>query len=398
MSINNVRTMLDKRFHVVVIGGGYAGALAANRLQQNRNIDITIINPRPTFVERVRLHQLVARSGEATVDLAGILGNRVRLIVDTAARIDVVTRSVALASGGTVPYDYLIYAVGSIGIVPTKLHGASEFAFPIAELEQAERLRDAVDKLQPDAPICVVGGGLTGIEAASELAEHRREGSVTLLCGGVLGPSLSEKGRASVRRQLKRLGVDVQDDAVVAELRSDHVRLSDGRTLPSKVTVWTAGFGVPDLAAKSGLSTDELGRLLTDETLTSVDNPYIIGAGDAVAPSNEPLRMSCQAAGPLGARAANTVLQRVAGDPLTPLGQNFGGQCISIGRRRGTFQLTHRDDTPRRVYVGGRMAASIKEMICKTVVKQIAKESRKPGSYNWPGSEKQAAAAKNTVA
>jgi hypothetical protein len=44
------------------------------------------------------------------------------------------------------------------------------------------------------------------------------------------------------------------------------------------------------------------------------------------------------------------------------------------------------------------MAASIKEMICKTVVKQIAKESRKPGSYNWPGSEKQAAAAKNTVA
>ena len=87
MSINNVRTMLDKRFHVVVIGGGYAGALAANRLQQNRNIDITIINPRPTFVERVRLHQLVARSGEATVDLAGILGNRVRLIVDTAARM-----------------------------------------------------------------------------------------------------------------------------------------------------------------------------------------------------------------------------------------------------------------------------------------------------------------------
>ena len=46
----------------------------------------------------------------------------------------------------------------------------------------------------------------------------------------------------------------------------DAVQLSDGRKLPSKVTIRTAGFGVPDLAARSGLSTDELGRLLTDET------------------------------------------------------------------------------------------------------------------------------------
>ena len=45
---------------VVVIGGGYAGTLAANRLQQNTGIDITLVNPRPKFVQRLRLHQLVA--------------------------------------------------------------------------------------------------------------------------------------------------------------------------------------------------------------------------------------------------------------------------------------------------------------------------------------------------
>ncbi|EUA29995.1 NADH dehydrogenase domain protein [Mycobacterium xenopi 4042] len=79
------------------------------------------------------------------------------------------------------------------------------------------------------------------------------------------------------------------------------------------MTVWTAGFGVPDLAARSGLSTDALGRLLTDETLTSIDDPRIVAAGDAAAPSGQPLRMSCQAAGPLGVQAANTVLARIAG-------------------------------------------------------------------------------------
>ena len=74
--------------------------------------------------------------------------------------------------------------------------------------------------------------------------------------------------------------------------------------------MWTAGLRRARPGRPSGLSTDALGRLLTDETLTSVDDPRIIAAGDAAAPSGQPLRMSCQAALPLGAQAANTVLAR----------------------------------------------------------------------------------------
>ena len=55
---------------VVVIGGGYAGTLAANRLRQRDDVDVTLVNPRPHFVERIRLHQFVARTGEATLDYA----------------------------------------------------------------------------------------------------------------------------------------------------------------------------------------------------------------------------------------------------------------------------------------------------------------------------------------
>ena len=79
-------------------------------------------------------------------------------------------------------YDYLIYAVGSTGVVPAAVPGAVEFAYPIAEFEQAERLRGALDELHPAAPVTVVGAGLTGIETASELAEQGRP--VTLVCGG----------------------------------------------------------------------------------------------------------------------------------------------------------------------------------------------------------------------
>ena len=214
---------------VVVIGGGYSGTLAANQLRMRGDVDITLVNPRPKFVERIRLHQFVAGNYDATVDYGTLLGEGIRLVVDSATRIDTATRTVQLASGRALDYDYVIYAVGSTGAVPASVPGAAEFAYPIAELELAQRLRDAMDELHPDAPVTVVGAGLTGIETASELAEQGRK--VTLVCGGQLAPSLSEPGRRSIANWLKRNGVAVlEDDATAADVPLD----SEMRRVPMR--------------------------------------------------------------------------------------------------------------------------------------------------------------------
>jgi NADH dehydrogenase len=374
--------MTAQRTHIVVIGGGYAGTLAANHLRLRADIaDTTLVNPRPVFVERIRLHQLAAGTGTAAVDYGTLLGDGIRLVVDGAERINAAARTIELTSGAVLDYDYLIYAIGSTGAIPASVPGAADFAYSVAEFEHAELLRDALSELHPDAPATVVGAGLTGIETASELAEQGRR--VSLVCGGALGPSLSNPGRRSVAKWLRRLGVDVLETSVVAEVRADAVVLADGAVLPSAVTVWTAGFGVPDLAARSGLRTDALGRLLTDETLTSVDDPCIVAAGDAAAPSDHPLRMSCQAAIPLGAQAANTVLSRIAGTPAAAINQAFTGQCVSVGRSYATVQFARPDDTPLNLFIGGRVAASIKEAVCKGTVWGIRREAAKPGWYRW---------------
>lgn len=367
--------------HVVVVGAGYAGTLAANRLRQRPDVDITVVNPRPVFVERIRLHQLVADTGTATADYATLLGEGIQLVVDAVDRIDATARRLVLTSGAELDYDYLIYAVGSTGAMPHSVPGATEFAYGICDLESAQRLHYALTDLPLGAPVTVVGGGLTGIETASELAERGRP--VTLVCGGPLGASLSKRGRRSVRKQLRARGVVVAEFVTATEVRWDSVVLSDGAVLPSMATVWTAGFAVPDLAARSGLRTDEIGRLLTDETLTCIDDDRIVAAGDAAAPSGRPLRMSCQAAGPLGAQAANTVLARIAGQDPAPLDQAFVGQCISIGRSGGTLQFAHTDDTPVNLALGGRVTAAIKERICRGTLWAIRREAAKPGSYFW---------------
>ncbi|TXS04798.1 FAD-dependent oxidoreductase [Streptomyces sp. col6] len=365
---------------VVVIGGGYAGVMAANRLTLRGDVTVTLVNPRPAFVHRVRLHQLAGGTDAAVVDYEDVLAQGVRLVVDSVTRIDAAGCGVELASGGRVGYDYLVYAVGS-GSADPQVPGAAEYAYPIAGLEDVQRLLPVLDAAPASAAVTVVGAGPAGIETAAELAEQGRR--VTLVCGGLLGPYLHRRGRRSVAERLAALGVKVVEGAAskVTRVKRDAVLLADGRELSSAVSIWTAGFGVPDLAARSGLSVDILGRLLTDETLTSVDDDRIVAAGDSAAPSGLPLRMSCQVAMPLGARAADTVLSRLAGERPEPLNQSFGAQCISLGRGAGVFQFGNRSDVAVWFHIGGRLGAKMKEGVCKGIVKHLADEAHKPGGY-----------------
>ncbi|TCC62102.1 FAD-dependent oxidoreductase [Kribbella pittospori] len=370
---------MTEKTDVILIGGGYAGVMAANRLTQRDDIHVTLVNPRPAFVERIRLHQLVAGSDDALVDYQSVLAGGVELVVDSVTQIDAAGRRVILASGGALDYDYLVYAVGS-GSGKSSVSGAAEYAYPISTLEQARRLQPVVDAAPASAALTVVGAGPTGLETASELAEQGR--TVTLVCGKVLGPYLHPRARRSVARKLAKLGVTVLegDGATVTGVTADAVQLSDGGELHSDVTIWTAGFSVPDLATRSGLSTDSLGRLLTDETLTSVDDVRIIAAGDSGAPSDLPVRMSCQSAMQLGPQAAETVLSRIAGKEPASLDVGFFGECISLGRRAGVVQYAKRDDTPTSVfYLGNRSMAMLKEGVCKSTIWQLRQEARRPG-------------------
>lgn len=367
---------------VTVLGGGYAGVMTANRLQQRDDVEVTLVSPGEDFVDRIRLHQLATGTHTARHDYAELLGPRVRRVRDRAERIDAADRSVLLGSGQRLRYDHLVLAVGSAGAT-ADVPGA-EHVHGVASLEEALRLREALTRTPADAAVIVVGSGATGIETAAEVAGTGR--TVTLVCGGGFAPSLHPRGRRSAAILLRRLGVTVVDGpgSRVVAVSTTEIVLADGRSLPSTVTVWAAGFSVPDLARASGLTTDGDGRLVTDETLTCVDDPRIVAAGDAAAPSGIAQRMSCQAAMPLGAQAAETILSRLAGERPAELTNGFVGQCLSIGRGAGLLQLAHPDDRVRRAHLRGRPAAWVKEAVCRAVVRGLVTEAGRPGSFRWP--------------
>lgn len=370
------------RIEVVVVGGGYAGVKAANRLARHREVKVTLVNPRPYFTERIRLHQLAAGSHPAVVDYRRVLARKVGLVVDTVVALTPDSRHVHLTDGSQLRYDYVIYALGS-GSAEPGVPGAAEFAYRCGSLEEAQQLRSRLAATPQTAPVTVVGGGPTGIETAAELAEIGRE--VTLVCGGRLGPYLHPRGRGGLRSQLRTLGVRVLEDpgTRVSEVTAREIWLDDGSKLLSHITVWTAGFSVPALAAESGLATDEHGCLLTNDDLTSISDPRVIAAGDAAAPAELGLRMSCQAAIPLGAHAAATILNHIRGKKPKPVRVSFVGQALSLGRGTGLIQFASTDDSAVKWYLKGWVAATVKELVCRGTITLVASGKHSFGSLRW---------------
>ena len=380
---------------VVVVGAGYAGLIATNRFLgsldagERARVRLTVVNPREDFVERIRLHELTAGSrASVTRPLAGLLHPDARLLRGSVTRVDA-ARSVAhvvTADGGAeLPFDRLVYAVGSTAAAPVP--GAREHAFLLADLEGAERAAAALRAAGPGARVAVVGGGFTGVEAAAEIAERHPDAAVDLYCSGPLAPTMRPAARRSLLRTLRRLGVTVHEDTAVAALEEGKAVLADGTVTAFDVCVLAASFAVPGLARDSGLTVDAAGRLRVDATLTAVGAPGVVGAGDAVVvddPRGRHLRMGCAVALPLGATAAATLLARLRGEEPAPLSVGFAVQCLSLGRRSGYVQVVTDDDRPRPLHLGGRAAAVVKEQICRMVVDRPARESTAPGAYPWP--------------
>jgi NADH dehydrogenase len=389
----------DTAHRIIVVGAGYAGILAANRIRASLTpaeagrVRVTMVNRTPEFIERVRLHEVAAGVRQsAGLPLRDVLHAGVEVVIGTVLHIDAPGRTLSIATAGgvtTEPYDTLIYAVGSMAALGVP--GAEDHAHLLGNADGAESARRAIDAGPARQRILVVGGGATGVEAAAEIAEQHPTAQVMLLSRGPVLGHLPAMSRKHVLRSLARLGVTTRT-GTVRRVLADAVELGDGTRMASDVTVWTASFAVPDLARVSGLPVDGIGRLLVDEELRVPDHPEILGAGDAVHPPSSVgahLRMGCAIAMPIGAHAADNVLALLRDAPLAPLDVGFGAQCISLGRKTGLIQLLSRADTPLGVRLTGRPAALVKEFVCAVVATgSVRRERSRPGSLLLPSGPK----------
>ncbi|UIZ17472.1 NAD(P)/FAD-dependent oxidoreductase [Streptomyces sp. R527F] len=362
-----------QQHRVVVIGAGYTGATAAGRLARRlrgEDVSITLVNAEPDFVERVRMHQLaVGQTLRPRPFDEMFAGTGVELRLGRVTGLDVDRRTVTVTGAdgpSDLEYDTLVYALGSAWNTQG-VPGTTEHAHEIAGRDGALRLRDRLAALAPGSPVTVVGGGLTGVEAATELAETRPDLDVSLIARAGLGDWLSPKGARHLQKVFGNLRITTHEHTTVTAVHADRVTTTEG-DIPAAVTIWTTGFAVHPIARATTLETGDTGQITVDATMRSLSHPDVYAIGDAAlvtGPGDEPLRMSCASGIPTAWQAADAIAARLTDSKLPTISARYFNQCISLGRKEGLIQYVTADDRAVSAALTGRLAALYKELVCK---------------------------------
>lgn len=384
--------MNDKKItNVIILGGGYAGAMAALRLAmqtKGQGVAITLINRTDHFIERIRLHQQVAGDLRPAIPFAALLaGTVVQLLQGHCTALDHATRTLTVetsAGSTTVVYDYLVYALGST-VDRSRVPGVADYALSLASAATSEQGQAAIKAVAAQGgKLLIVGGGLTGIEAATELAERYPQLQITLATSGTLGDTLSQAGQRYLQQVFHQLGITVMEGVTVEQLTANGAHCQDGTTLAFDQCLWTGAFTVPGLAQAAGLPVDGAGRLLVDAQLRVRGQDAIYAVGDAAATG---LRMACATAMPMGAHVADALAARLGGRPAPgPFRFGYQARCVSLGRKAGLVQWVHSNDQPRERIITGRMGAWVKELICRFTVQSLWFTKRWSRAFQWPQS------------
>ncbi|MFI7544174.1 NAD(P)/FAD-dependent oxidoreductase [Actinoplanes sp. NPDC049599] len=362
------------RHRIIVLGAGYAGASAAGYLARHLHPDdvkITVVSAAPDFVERIRLHQVAAGHDLRRYPLAEMFaGTGIRLRVAQVTAVDAGRRTVTVTDGtGTdrIPYDTLLYTLGST-IGDQGVPGVAEHAFHVAEGPAALRLRHRLAALGGHGRVLVVGGNLTAIEAATEIAETRPGLTVTLATTGELGGWLGAKGRRHLLRAFDRFGITVHEHTTITRVGETGATAADGTDLAADVTVWAAGFAAHPIAAAGGLEVADDGRIIVDRMMRSVSHPAVYAAGDsayAVGDNGQPLPMSCASAGFTRMQATAAIIGDLTGDKVATSPLPYLGNCIGLGGRDAIFQTVDGAARSRSWSLRGRPAARVKAFVLR---------------------------------
>ncbi|MCX5384788.1 NAD(P)/FAD-dependent oxidoreductase [Streptomyces sp. NBC_00083] len=385
-----MNTTAAQQHEVLVLGAGYAGLSAAIQLaartRKRGNLRVTVINPYDTFTERLRLHMTATGQETAELNIPELLaGTGAYFVRGWVTAVDAEAKTVRVDDDRVLRYDTLVYGLGSVADTST-VPGVDDHAHTLNGPQDAAVLAHRLAR--PEGGTVVVGGsGLTGVEAAAEIAERHPELHVVLLGRQEPGAGMHPKAKAHLDTALARLGVDVRSGADVTKVLPDSVELADGTGIPATAVLWTSGTRVAPLAAAAGLDVDERGRVVTDGALRSVSHPDVYAVGDAAAirQGYGVMHGTCQSGMPTGVHAALSILRVLAGKEPKPFRFGYYHTPVSLGRNDGVVQFTHPDGSPRRVVLTGKRAAKYKETVTASPWPTFARMKKMPASGAfWP--------------
>ena len=357
---------------VLILGGGFAGlwsALSAARARQEfgAGLEIVLVNDTPFHSIRVRNYE--ADLSDTRVPLDEVLRPvGVKRIKAGVTAIDVVQRRVA-CGGETVSYDRLIFALGS-RLARPPIPGLAEHGFDVDTYAGAVRLNAHIAALGKRAAstVLVVGGGLTGIEAAAEMPGKLRAAGVekprVILADHAarIGSDMGEGAVPVIEEALESLGVERRGGVSVVAVDAAGVTLQGGERIAADTVVWCAGMRAHPLAAQFPVERDRVGRLPVEPTLKVKGLDAEFAAGDVASfliDGTHSCVMSCQHGRPMGRFAGHNAVCDLLGKPMLPLEIGWYTTILDLG----PWGALYTEGWNRKLVSTGAAAKKTKETI-----------------------------------
>jgi NADH dehydrogenase len=364
--------MATLRPRVLILGGGFAGVGAAQKLE-DADAEVVLVDRHDYHTFQPLLYQLATGLLETTA-----VGHSLRDLVErqdntavhkaTVTAVDLDAREVRFEELAPMTYDFLVFGLGAeVNFFGTE--GAAEHAFPMYTLPHAVRLKDhllerweAADRdpsIVEDGAlnVVIVGGGPTGVETAGAIAElYRadfakdypelpRDGARVILveAGPELFAMFKPKLREYAAKALADRTVEAMTGAMVASVSPTRVTLKSGEELKAHTLVWGAGLQGNRLVQTLGLELQRGNRIGVGPDLALPDRPEVYALGDVAAIVDEKTQQVLPQLGSValqsGEHAGDTIARRIAGKKTKPFKYRDKGTMATIGRGAAVVQM-----------------------------------------------------------
>lgn len=312
---------------VVVIGGGFAGATVAKRLQGK--VDLTLIDTEDFFEYTPGILRVLVEP-DHYVKLHAKHSNYLKkgkFIVGHVKKID--KKYVYLMSGKKINYDYLAIASGSSYNSPIK----EEDTFFATRVKH---LLDAHKKIQKSKKIIVVGGGLVGVELAAELGTHYKDKKVSLIHShNRLMERNNVKSSKYAESFLKKNGVEIIFGERIREKESKILFSESGKKYYCDSVFFTVGIKPNTSFMKNSFSKYVSKGLIVNDFLQLKDNDKIFVAGDV---SNIVEEKTAQNAENHGHIVAHNILSKINGNEMKKYKSKKRLMVVSLGKKKGIIE------------------------------------------------------------
>lgn len=379
--------------NIVILGAGYGGLITAVNLQKKLGVDqanITLINKHDYHYQTTWLHEPAA--GTMSAEQARIYINdvinpsRVKLVKGIVEKVDTAAKTVLLQDGGTVPYDYVVVALG--GVPETfGIKGLKEHALTISSLNSVRKIKEHIDysfaqykttgsQDRSLLTIVVGGAGFTGIEFMGELVNRIPElckqydiprelvRVVNIEAAPTVLPGFDADLVNYAHKWLERQGVEFKLGNGIKECGPGSVTFGPlqgdtTETIEASTIIWTGGVSGNPVVAASGFEAMR-NRVVVEEDLRvpGHDNVFIIGDCSAVMDpsSNRPYPPTAQIATQQAHKVAENIAALIAGRQTSTFTYENKGTVASLGHKDGIGMVFG-----KKIY--GRNASFMKKVI-----------------------------------